>query len=797
MRILTRYILAEVVSHAFLGGVLFTFVLFMRDLGRILELVVRDSASIGDAARIVLETLPNTFTVTIPMAVLVGILLGLSRLAADSEITAMRASGMGALSFVRVVSIISLIALALGLANSLYVAPRAASSLLQLEGSLRSSQASFEVQPRVFYEDFKNYVLYIQNVRPVSGAALWDHVFLADLTDPGDPKVTTADQAVVVNGSASAGDPQTLRLHLIHGSQHQIAPTDGNQYTISTFASSELPIETGGQEDTHVGRSDTPILALTLPQLWREAHGPALDARSAAAYRIEFNKRFSYPVACLVLMLVGVPLGLASKRGGKSTGFVVTILLVFLYYFLSSVGVALAKTGKLSALLGVWGANLIFAAAGALLLYQLSRGGIALGALASLTDRFRRQMNRVAVPGAERSSLAPWLRLPSIATVLRKLRSVFGSRFPLLLDDYVLREYSTNFGLVLFSFSTLFLIFTFFELIGDIIRNRTPLVTVGDYLLNLVPYILYNTTPLCSLVAVLITFSALNRTSELTAMKATGVSLYRVVIPVLALTAVISAGLFAFDEFYLPAANRRQEALRSVIKGKPAQTFLRPDRKWISGQTGRSGDPSRIFFYKFFDPEKDVFANLTVFEFEPNSFVLRRRTFATSAHWDEHLQGWILENGWQRSFSGDGVTSYRTFMVQGEPEIREQPAYFKKEDRPSQEMSYHELSHYITDLNQSGFDTTRLRVQLNRKLAYPLITFVMAVLAVPFSLSMGKRGGLAGIATAIGMAIAYWTVAGAFEAMGNVNTLPAILAAWSPDLLFGIAGTYLLLRTPT
>ena len=112
-------------------------------------------------------------------------------------------------------------------------------------------------------------------------------------------------------------------------------------------------------------------------------------------------------------------------------------------------------------------------------------------------------------------------------------------------------------------------------------------------------------------------------------------------------------------------------------------------------------------------------------------------------------------------------------------------------------MNYGELSRYITDLSQSGFDTKRSRVQLNRKLAYPLITLVMAILAIPFALSMGKRGGLTGIATAIGLAIAYWVVAGLFEAMGNVNTLPAVLAAWSPDLLFGIAGAYLLLRTPT
>jgi lipopolysaccharide export LptBFGC system permease protein LptF len=91
----------------------------------------------------------------------------------------------------------------------------------------------------------------------------------------------------------------------------------------------------------------------------------------------------------------------------------------------------------------------------------------------------------------------------------------------------------------------------------------------------------------------------------------------------------------------------------------------------------------------------------------------------------------------------------------------------------------------------------RLRVQLNRKLAYPLITLVMAILAIPFSLSAGKRGSLAGLGTAIGMAIAYWVVAAVFENLGNVNSLPAILAAWSPDLLFAMAGSYLLLRTPT
>jgi lipopolysaccharide export LptBFGC system permease protein LptF len=112
-------------------------------------------------------------------------------------------------------------------------------------------------------------------------------------------------------------------------------------------------------------------------------------------------------------------------------------------------------------------------------------------------------------------------------------------------------------------------------------------------------------------------------------------------------------------------------------------------------------------------------------------------------------------------------------------------------------MTYRDLSHYIADLRQSGFDTVRLNVQLERKIADPIITLVMAIIAVPFAMTMGKRGGLAGIATAIGIAISYWVVAAVFSAMGDVSTLPPLLAAWSPGLLFGMTGTYLLLRTPT
>jgi len=489
-------------------------------------------------------------------------------------------------------------------------------------------------------------------------------------------------------------------------------------------------------------------------------------------------------------MLVGVPLGISSKRGGKGAGFVLTIALVFLYYFLSSTGTALARQNKVPVAAGIWMANVLFAGVGVLLLSQMSTGGAVLAAITSVGNVFK--------PAAKEEEEEAEGEAQEAARVRSavKPRHTRG-RFPLILDEYVLTQFLSTFAMVLISFVMLMLIFTCFELLGDIIRNKTPFVTVAAYLLNLIPSMLYYPiTPLSVLIAVLVVFGLMTKSSELTAMKASGVSLYRIVLPIFVIASLMSVSLFAFDQLYIPKANRRQEALRNVIKGRPPQTFMHPGQNWIFGLQ-EPGQPGRIFYYELFDPSQNSFGNLTIFEFNPGTFSISRRIFASNAHWEPRLHEWIFEHGWDRSFNGDEISSYHRFDVKSFPEIHEQPQYFKKEALLSSEMSFDELTSYIHDLSQSGFDTIRLRVQLNRKLAYPFITLVMAILAVPFALSMGKRGSLLGIAAGIGVAIAYFIVAGTSEAMGNVNLLPAFLAAWAPDVIFGLAGGYLLLRAST
>jgi len=297
--------------------------------------------------------------------------------------------------------------------------------------------------------------------------------------------------------------------------------------------------------------------------------------------------------------------------------------------------------------------------------------------------------------------------------------------------------------------------------------------------------------PLSVLLAVLTTIGLLQKSNEITAMKATGTSIYRVIFPIFVIAAGLSAGLFFFDQLYIPAANQRQETLRNQIKGKPAQTYLRPDRKWIFGEH------NDIYYYEFFDPDQNTFANITAFQFDPTTFELKGRVHASRAHWSNELNKWVFEQGWERRFHGAAIQSYQEFDASTFPELVEPPGYFKKEVRQSSEMNYQELRAYIADLQQAGFDVVRLRVQLEKKFAYPMITLIMAILAVPYSLSTGRQGALAGIAVALSVAIIYFVAAGLFEAMGNASQLPATMAAWAPDLIFGFLGGYMLLKVPT
>lgn len=769
MKILTRYTLKEVVSHSLVGLLVFTFVVYVPRIGQLLELVARRNLSLRTVLLLFLAPVPAILVLTIPMAVLVGVLLGLSRLAADGEVIAARAVGIGISRFAGPVIAYAVVGWLAASAMSLYLAPRSNFELSHKAAQIRNSQAAYEIQPRVFIEQYPGLLMYIQDITHEQ----WRNVFVADTRGPGDPKVTLAKSGTLVNDPHSGA----LILHLDEGATHETDRQDPERYSVATFRQTDIPLPSPPTDTSSVQPHSVTLQPFSaLPKLARGA--PNVQERLAA--QVEINYRLALPVASLVLALVGIPLGLASRKGGKSVGIMMTIILVFAYYILMATGLSFAKQGRIAPLVGLWIANLVFAAGGILMLVRFRS---VRAPLQFLQTRLEEPVERV-VRRLRRRPLGP-------VTIGRSARRPVGSRLFQVLDAYIIREWSFYFAVLLVSFAGIYTVFDFFQLLGDIVHNHAGAGLVLTYYRYLWPQVIYLMLPLTVLVATLVNFSLLTKSNQIMAVKAAGVSLYRISVPILGIAAVLSAGMFLLGDQYLPETNQRQSAYRNEIKGRPAQTFFRPDVQWIFGESGK------LYNYRFFDPDSDVFANLSVFEFDPSSFQLTRRLYAARAFWEPHIPGWVLEDGWKRDLQGGKVTSFQPFAVATFHELSEQPGYFKKEVRASEQMSAVELRRYIQDLRQSGFDVIPLSVQLNRKFSYPLIAFVVSLIGIPFAFSAGRKGALSGIAISIGIAIVYWSVSSLFEAMGNLGQLPPAAAAWSPDVLFGLGGVYLLLRVRT
>ncbi len=377
----------------------------------------------------------------------------------------------------------------------------------------------------------------------------------------------------------------------------------------------------------------------TIP-LYREAYqNPTLDRDNLIQARIELHQRLALPPACFLLALIGIPLGVSSRKGGKSAAFVLTVALAFIYWIGLIGANALAKQQTLPVGLAMWIPNLVFAALGIVLIARLERPGDrdVVGALSGAL--------RLAL-----EAIAPW----HLGDAARSSgRSGGGWRFflvPQVIDTYVLTSFLFYFLMLLASFVLMTQVFTFFELLSDIVKNHIAMDRVFTYLFFLTPQLIYDAAPLSVLVAVLVTFGILTKHNEITAFKATGISLYRLAVPVLVAALALSGALFAFDHYYVPGANRKQDAIRKEIKGKPVQTYLHPERQWIF-DPGTNNDP-RIFYYKYLDPVQRVMVGPQVYELDPSNFRLRKHIAAEKARWEPALRTWIFENGWSRDFTG-------------------------------------------------------------------------------------------------------------------------------------------------
>jgi lipopolysaccharide export system permease protein len=776
MRLLSRTLFLEILSSAVLGCTLFTLVLFLEQARPLFEFLVRDSGSPRLVAKLFALVLPQALPYAIPLGVLVGTLITLSRMSSDGEITAMRAAGVSGRRVAPPILAFGLVMTLVAAAASLWLTPWAIRERFKIQNQLISGQLTAEVQARVFQEQFPNSILYISDI-PASTNTRWHRIFLADVTpssDRGDsPRVTLATEAIAVPDAAQ----NRIQLSLSNASIYDVGK-DPSEYKVDSSPGRDMILQ--AQRNNEVAPS-RPVIQMDTGPLYKLAYGDLSDPERTLEARIELHQRLALPFACMLLALTGIPLGVGSRRSGKSSAYVLTVALAFLYDLGLIAAIHFGREGTIPAGFAMWIPNLVFAVLGFSMLARLEAPGDR-DYVGRLTRLFRS------------ASRKPQEHIPRLLDRIQP--KVWKGRFPLLpqvVDTYLLSSFLFYFVLWLVSFVLMFHVFTFFELLSDIIKNHTAMSRVFTYLFFLTPRLIYRFTPISVLTSVLVVFGVLTKNNEVTAFKACGVSMYRLTVPILVGGILLSGGLFAFDHYWVPEADRVQDAIRAEIKGKPAQTYLNPGRTWFYGLE------DRIFYYKYFDQKEKVMLGVNVFEIDPETFRLKKHIAAERARWEPALNAWVFQNGWSWDLKGHDSAAVFNFPggIRVFPELKETPDYFVKEALQSHQMNFLELRAYIRELQQSGFDTIPLQVQLYKKFSVPLFAFILALVSAPFAFLAGNRGGMAGIGMSFVIFIAYVSVDQFFEQLGNLNELPPQLAAWSPDVVFSLVGLYFLARMRT
>jgi LPS export ABC transporter permease LptF/LPS export ABC transporter permease LptG len=776
MRLLSRTLFREILTSAALGCTLFTLVLFLERARPLFEFLVRDSGSPKLVAALFALVLPQALPYAIPLGVLVGTLITLSRMSSDGEITAMRAAGVSGRRVAPPILAFGLLMTMVAGTASLWLTPWALRERVKIQNQLISGQLTADVQARVFQEQFPNSILYITDI-PSTTNTHWHRIFLADVTpssDRGDsPRVTLATDAIAVPDAAH----NRIQLSLSNASTYDVSK-DPSEYKVSSSPGHDMILQ--AQRNNEVAPS-RPVIEMDTGPLYKLAYRDQSDRERTLEARIELHQRLALPFACMLLGLTGIPLGVGSRRSGKSSAYVITVALALLYFTGLINAINLAREGTLPAGLAAWLPNLVFAVLGFSMLARLESPGDR-DYIGRLTRFFRS------------ASRAPQERIPRLLDRIQP--RMWAARFPLLpqiVDTYLLSSFLFYFVLWLVSFVLMFHVFTFFELLSDIIKNHIAMGRVFTYLFFLSPRLIYRFTPVSVLTAVLVVFGVLTKNNEVTAFKACGVSMYRLTVPILAGGLLLSSGLFAFDHYWVPEADRVQDAIRAEIKGRPAQTYLDPSRTWFYGLE------DRIYNYKYFDQKEKVMLGVNVFEIDPATFRLKRQIAAERARWEPALSAWVFQNGWSRDVKDYEASAEFNFAgdIRVFPELKETPDYFVKEALQSSQMNFLELRSYIGELQQSGFDTIPLQVQLYKKFSVPLFAFILAMVSAPFAFLAGNRGGMAGIGMSFVIFISYVSIDQFFEQLGNLSELPPQLAAWSPDVVFSLVGLYFLARMRT
>lgn len=763
-----RYILKEIASPFGIGLLIYTMTLLLNTILMLSERLISKDVSGEILLKMLSYLIPDLLAFTLPMSILMGVLAGLSRMSADSEIVALKTMGVDNFRLLRPIMAFAFVGWILSSWMIMYLAPEANYRFNDLNTRVILSKSVSDIKSRVVNRDFHPFTIYFDDIDNKTDE--WKNVFLYSRQGEGDT-IILAERGKFIQDTRE----NVRHILLKNANMHTFNDRDPDRkYELTHYAKAKENLP--GDMEIKQSRRSTQLIFPALVEKMQEEPENVLFA-------IEFHRKFALPFACLALGFLALSLGVSTRKGGKVSGFIISLAIIFIYYGIITAGQNMVMKGIVPPFIGIWAADIFLLVSGLVAYYLSSREKtINWERLAIWAAGFRRRFQ----PAAHGHVSAAARKEPRVVMVLKVPR--LSIPFFKILDIYILKRIVITFLFIILSITVVFYIVTIMELLDNVIENNIPISFLLNYIWFYTPEMLKFVIPVSILTSVLLTFSIMGKNNELTAVQVSGISLYRLTIPAILLGLLLSVGYFFIQETLAPEANRKARKILDVIFKHETPEEHEFQKNWVMGTT------KDFYFYDQFNPRKNRYLNFNVVRITED-FTLQKRIQARSAFWlnDSELQ---LESGYMRNFEGNQPREYQSFS-RTRITINEGRELFTRKIKDYVYMNIAELREYINYLKDNQSDAMRYEAQLQNRYAFPLSSLVMVLIAIPFSMMMGKRGALYGIGLAIGISLVFWGIFGIFTAMGSTAILPPMLSAFAPIVLFSGFSLYMFINIKT
>lgn len=764
--LISKYLIAAIVPYFLFSWLLLSVILFVQQASRYSDIFFSVNIPANLIWQLALALVPNVIAFTCPMAILVGTIIGLTRMQGDSELVAIRASGVGNLQIAAPIVLLGILLSVFAFFVNLKGVPIAASLVRNVALETAIKKLESPIEPGVFNSEVAGYTIYVRDGDLDTGR--WRNIFIyTEDKAAGTARLITSKEGRI----DTAGQLSELVLENAVSTTLEILPQTG-KYVSENIGEVRFAIKTRrGDLIGKLTRSEISPGELGLQQV--SETGAAADAIDDIEAHILWQRRITLSTTPLIFCLLGTVIVLRFNRGGRGFGIFLALVVLIGFYLLAFLGEQLARVGVVSVFTGS----------------LMPIGG---SLLAVIVLGFSRRISLLGGPLRVPQVLAAG---PDEALQRMQVRNLFVDLTTGLGDFDILRNLLKNFLLTLSFLSAIFLIFTAFELWKFAGTMDGGLWLLSKYLFFLLPFIYLQIAPSAAMIGTLATYVIKSRQNEIVTWTSAGQSVYRLLYPCFLIMLLLGGVNWVIQERVLPRANQLQEDTRTLIRNRGLAVDT-SGRQWVANE-------QRIYSFTQSDAaasdneKQDCLAattcagNITVYEFEPKTPNLQTVYRADRAVWQPGRVE-LAHNVTKLDLAaGKSVVTAAGGLQIAErsnpfAEVRTKPNYLNADQLKGKIAS-----------SEADIDRRSLEVALKKKYTTLFLPFVMALFTAPFSLSLSRKGKAATVGYAVGLWLLFTGVSTVFEQLGLSGQLSAGLAVWSPLVIFSLAGTFLLSKVRT